>query len=269
MASRDPLATKNKILDAAEIIYGQEGIEALTLRVITERAGVNLAAINYHFGNKEALARAMLLRLIEPLNDERLGLLRRLEHTCAVQFRPMHVLAAIVLPLMRELMRPAQGTHRVAFHMRTASDPAAVIRRFMASQFKPVSRAFDEAFIRSVPALDATDALWHARLFFNAFPGTIGNQNMGNMLATLLLRPNMSVQGVLVRFGGIIEHATQGDADEDTLRAMAADILAALSDTLTLREIAVTLPLAPGDPLPVSALSATTATQLAAAYLEP
>ncbi|MGI4856943.1 MAG: TetR/AcrR family transcriptional regulator [Janthinobacterium lividum] len=269
MASRDPLATKNKILDAAEIIYGEDGMEALTLRVITERAGVNLAAINYHFGNKEALAHAMLLRSIEPLNDERLGLLRHLEHACAAQFHPMHVLAAIMLPLMRELMRPAQGAHRIAFHMRTASDPAPVVRRFMAMQFKPVSQAFDAAFVRSVPTLDATDALWHARLFFNAFPGTIGNQNTGNMLATLLLRPHMSVQGVLIRFGAIIECATLGRTDQDTLAARSAALLAVLSDTLTLREIARTLPLALGDTLPASALSGTIAAQLVAAYLEP
>ncbi|MGI4859013.1 MAG: TetR/AcrR family transcriptional regulator, partial [Janthinobacterium lividum] len=243
MASRDPLTTKNKILDAAEIIYGEDGMEALTLRVITERAGVNLAAINYHFGNKEALARAMLLRSIEPLNDERLGLLRQLEHACAAQFHPMHVLAAVVLPLMRELMRPAQGAHRIAFHMRTASDPSPLVRRFMATQFKPVSRAFDEAFIRSMPMLSATDALWHARLFFNAFPGTIGNQNLGNMLATLLLRPNMTVQDVLIRFGAIIEYATLGRTDRGTLTALSAALLAALSDTLTLREIVMTLPL--------------------------
>ncbi|MCY0386256.1 TetR family transcriptional regulator [Robbsia sp. Bb-Pol-6] len=268
MASRDPLTTKSKILDAAEILYAQGGMEALTLRVITERAGVNLAAINYHFGSKEALACAMLQRAIEPLNDERLGLLRRLEHAYAAQIRPMHVLAAALLPLIRELMRPAQGEHRIVFHMRTASDPTPAVRRFMASQFQATGRQFDEAFVRSVPALGAAEALWHARLFFNAFPGTIGNQNMGNMLATLLLRPDMSVQDVLIRFGSIIEYATQGITDPAMLSALSADILATLSETLTVREIAATLRLAPGDVPPVSPPAATTAAQLAAAYLE-
>lgn len=270
MAARDPLATKNKILDAAEIIYGEDGIEALTLRVITERAGVNLAAINYHFGNKEALARAMLLRAIEPLNDERLGLLCRLEHACGARLRPTHVLAAILLPLARELLRPRHGTHRIAFHMRAASDPAAVVRRFMACQFRAVGRQFDEAFVRSVPELDAVEALWHARLFFNAFPGTIGNQNMGAMLAALLLRPGISVQDILMRFGGIAEYATRGNTEHGALLALSSDALAVLSDTLTLREIASTLPLTPGAAASSHPpLADATAANLAAAYLEP
>ena len=47
--------TKDRILDAAERLFAHKGIEATSLRNITAEAGVNLAAVNYHFQSKEAL----------------------------------------------------------------------------------------------------------------------------------------------------------------------------------------------------------------------
>ena len=51
--------TKTRILDAAERLFAQDGIKATSLRAITEAAAANLAAVNYHFGSKEALVHAV------------------------------------------------------------------------------------------------------------------------------------------------------------------------------------------------------------------
>ncbi len=63
--------TKTRILDAAEKLFAEHGIEGSGLRLITRKAGVNLAAINYHFGSKENLVRAILSRFILTLDQER------------------------------------------------------------------------------------------------------------------------------------------------------------------------------------------------------
>jgi AcrR family transcriptional regulator len=47
--------TKERILDAAEILFAQKGYQAVSVREITSAAECNLAAVNYHFGNKENL----------------------------------------------------------------------------------------------------------------------------------------------------------------------------------------------------------------------
>ena len=52
--------TKARILDAAERLFADNGYSATSLRDITNEAGVNLAAVNYHFGSKEALLSAVL-----------------------------------------------------------------------------------------------------------------------------------------------------------------------------------------------------------------
>jgi AcrR family transcriptional regulator len=63
--------TKTRILDAAEKLFAVHGIEGAGLRLISGKAGVNLAAINYHFGTKDNLVRTVVTRLVLPLDQER------------------------------------------------------------------------------------------------------------------------------------------------------------------------------------------------------
>ena len=78
-----PVATKDRILDAAESLFMEHGFEATSLRSITAAADVNLAAVNYHFGSKEELFQAVLTRRLDPMNQERLDLLTALEREAA------------------------------------------------------------------------------------------------------------------------------------------------------------------------------------------
>lgn len=47
------MSTKNKILDAADVLFADKGFNGTSLREITSQANVNLAAVNYHFGYKK------------------------------------------------------------------------------------------------------------------------------------------------------------------------------------------------------------------------
>ena len=69
--------TKNDLLEAAEKLFAEHGFARSSLRAITREAGANLASVNYHFGSKEGLVRAVFARRLEPLNQERLALLDR------------------------------------------------------------------------------------------------------------------------------------------------------------------------------------------------
>src|SRR3989440_3450092 len=71
--------TKTRILDAAERLFVEHGFEATSLRSLTSAAAVNLAAVHYHFGSKEELFQAVLTRRLDPMNQERIDLLGKVE----------------------------------------------------------------------------------------------------------------------------------------------------------------------------------------------
>src|SRR3982750_1807325 len=75
--------TKTRILDAGERLFVEHGFEATSLRSLPPAAGVNLAAVHYHFGSKEELFQAVLTRRLDPMNQARVSLLDRYERAAA------------------------------------------------------------------------------------------------------------------------------------------------------------------------------------------
>src|SRR5258708_24271131 len=67
--------TATRIIDAAERLFIRDGIDATSLRAVTREAGVNVAAIHYYFGSRDELLRAVLDRIVTPVNERRLVLL--------------------------------------------------------------------------------------------------------------------------------------------------------------------------------------------------
>lgn len=68
--------TREQILNVAEPLFAEKGFNGVGVREITQRAGVNVAAIHYHFGSKEELFVEVIGRHVEPMNRERIQRLR-------------------------------------------------------------------------------------------------------------------------------------------------------------------------------------------------
>lgn len=104
--------TKEKILDSAEWFFAEMGFHATSLRQITERAGVNVASVNYHFGSKEKLLDAVLKRRIEPLNAIRLVQLEAVTEAArgAGELPSVRdVVASFMEPTLRAVIQPEFG----------------------------------------------------------------------------------------------------------------------------------------------------------------
>lgn len=71
--------TKEKILDAAEELFGEKTFDTVSLRDITHHAGVTLALASYHFGTKDNLFVAVVARRADMLNRMRLERLSELD----------------------------------------------------------------------------------------------------------------------------------------------------------------------------------------------
>ncbi|MDR9467695.1 TetR family transcriptional regulator [Marinospirillum sp.] len=62
--------TVTRILDTAEALFAEKGFAETSLRTITSKAKVNLAAVNYHFGSKKALIQAVFARYLDPFCEQ-------------------------------------------------------------------------------------------------------------------------------------------------------------------------------------------------------
>jgi AcrR family transcriptional regulator len=154
--------TEQRILDAAEALFAQHGFAATSLRMITTQAGVNLAAVHYHFGSKEALLRATLDRLISPVNHERLAMLERAE--AAAGDRPASieaVLEAFIAPDLR-MMRDLgdRGALLFRFLGRSHTEPSELVQSLIRAQFMDLGQRFLAAFCRALPALPEAELYW-------------------------------------------------------------------------------------------------------------
>ncbi len=91
-------ATRKRILKQAERLFAKTGIDAVSIRDITDAAGVNSAAIHYHFGSKSGLIEALLARWAGELVERRGKLLDRIEAQSKVRLRD--VVEVLVLPMI-------------------------------------------------------------------------------------------------------------------------------------------------------------------------
>src|SRR6186713_3343601 len=147
--ARNPAVTKERILDAAEALFMEHGYEATSLRSLTTSAGVNLAAVHYHFGSKEELFQAVLTRRLDPMNQERIDLLAKVEREAAG--RPLScekVLFAMLIPALR-LARDEKrgGKDFLRLVGRAYADPAPFIRHFLSAQYAGMIGRYKEAFL--------------------------------------------------------------------------------------------------------------------------
>ncbi len=70
--------TEQRLVAAAEWLFAERGVGAVSLRTVMQAAGTNVAAIHYHFGSKEGLLDAVLRGRLDQVTGERNAVLRTL-----------------------------------------------------------------------------------------------------------------------------------------------------------------------------------------------
>jgi AcrR family transcriptional regulator len=150
-----PADTREKILDAAELLFIERGFAATSLRAIASRAGVNLAATHYHFGSKSGLLAAVFHRRVSPINEQRLSGLRQLteDHphpTCR------EILETFFAPFMRtDLNAPVP-----AVIGRIHGEPETVTKPLLENEFAEVAGEYEAALSRALPDINRNEIRW-------------------------------------------------------------------------------------------------------------
>jgi AcrR family transcriptional regulator len=185
--TRGPLATKEKILDTAEALFMEHGFEATSLRAITTAAGVNLAAVNYHFGSKEELFQTVLSRRLDPMNQERVDLLAELERSAAPDAVPCdRILTAMFIPALKLARNPQRGgTNFLRLLGRAYADPAPFIRQFLSAQYAVMISRFKAAFARALPDLPKKELSWRLHFIMGALSYTLAGTDALKLIGEL------------------------------------------------------------------------------------
>lgn len=150
------------LLDAAEAEFADAGIETGSLRKIMRAAGADPGAVHYHFGGREALAEAVLSRILVPLNARRRELLERVEASGKPSLREL--VEALVRPdieTARVLHGRSPGRARLigAVYLR----PADFVEASVAAHFAPVVEAFRPRLEAALPHVPSSVIAWRVR----------------------------------------------------------------------------------------------------------
>lgn len=121
-----------RLLEAAGPIFAERGLEGATGKEIAERAGVNAAAVNYHFGGMEGLYEAVLLEA-----RTRLVASEALAEAMAGPGSPEERLRSLIRLVVRAALERGSGSWSLRLLSREAANPSAVGVRLLVSQAQP------------------------------------------------------------------------------------------------------------------------------------
>jgi AcrR family transcriptional regulator len=157
--------TRDRILDAADRLFGERGFRGTSMRALTREARVNLAAVNYHFGSKQELLRAALARHLEPINAERLARLERLLAEAAGPPDVAPILDALYRPTF-EFSHASTRNAEVIRRMTTLihSEEPDLVKPLMGELMSDVVTRFVAALALALPEL--TEREIHLRFAF-------------------------------------------------------------------------------------------------------
>ncbi|MFT5687656.1 MAG: AcrR family transcriptional regulator [Planctomycetota bacterium] len=224
--SRD---TKDRILDAAEELFGDQGYASTSLRSVTGLADVNLAAVHYHFGSKVGLFEAVFTRRVSEINDERLNQLDALEAPGRPEPTIEELLGAFLVPVFRRPMAKDPTWPRFQrFVGRVLSETGEHVEA-MSQVFRGVQLRFVPAFHGAVSHLTERDVLWRTHLMVGS---------MCNMLSDP------------TRIAVLSNGACDGSDIDETLRQMIAFFAAGMRAPAATRPVTENSPVPPAQETP-------------------
>jgi AcrR family transcriptional regulator len=155
------LSTKERILNTTEEIISEIGFSSMSLRTISQHAKTNLAAVNYHFGNKEKLIEMMLERRLDNLFQLRINLLDNLESGSTQPCNIKQVLDAFIAPALTMSNDKHQGGNRfMKVLARAYAEKSEYLHSLLSKRYSQTIKRFATAIQRACPHLDEATVFW-------------------------------------------------------------------------------------------------------------
>ena len=192
----DVRETTERLLDAAERLFGERGYDGVGMRALTEEAKVNLGAATYYYGSKKALYVETFMRRFRPPNAERLRLLREAEAKAKGKSLTVEKIVDCMVrpPFLQGLKHP----HFHALLARSLFMPPPFLLAAIHRELEPNVEVFIAALRRSLP--NVPEDLIRLRTMFSMGALLMFSVQMGKMRPSRNPKFDESVLKELVRF---------------------------------------------------------------------
>lgn len=185
MRKREEASTRARILAAAERLFSHQGLEKATIRGIAAEAGVNIAAVNYHFGSKEALERETFRVLAARVNRDRLDRLERcLEEAGDRPPRLDDLVTALIGPYLdSKTGRPSLVPQLILLLSLPGASQKS--KHAVGTAFDEVAARFVDAFGRALPGVPKAELWWRYDLAIGTIVYSVAKGAVSGRLARL------------------------------------------------------------------------------------
>ncbi|MED5608208.1 TetR family transcriptional regulator [Pseudomonas sp. JH-2] len=191
--------TVERILDAAEQLFAEKGFAETSLRLITSKAGVNLAAVNYHFGSKKALIQAVFSRFLGPFCA---SLEKELDRRQAKPDGPRASLEELLELLVVQAMavKPRSGNDLSIF-MRLLglafSQSQGHLRKYLEEVYGKVFRRYMQLVNEAAPRLPPIELFWRVHFMLGAAAFSMSGIKALRAMAETDFGVNTSIEQVM------------------------------------------------------------------------
>jgi AcrR family transcriptional regulator len=151
--------TKQQIINVAERLFAEHGFAGTTLRNVISEAGVNLAAVHYHFGSKEELFRAVVARFARPVVDRELSLLAEL--SVGTELPSVEAILTAIFKPSLEILSQNEDTRmiRAQFMGRCRTEPEP-IQTIANAEFAAATDTFLDVLQQVLPEQSRSKLSW-------------------------------------------------------------------------------------------------------------
>ncbi len=180
---------KERILDAAEQLFAQRGFYGVSLRDITQAAGVDVALVGYHFGGKRELFTAVFVRRAEVLNRERLELLEAVRRAALPGTPGLEaIIGAFTQPLLERSARGGPGWKSYFALVAYVNNSPEFGPQMMTEHFDPLVERFIAVIREALPRCPAREVYWGYQFLTGALTLTFAETGRIDQLSGGLCR---------------------------------------------------------------------------------
>lgn len=195
MASRSD--TKTRILDAAEKLFAERGFSETSLRLITSKAEVNLASVNYHFGSKKELIRAVLARYLDVFMPAAANEITRL-HVAPTQASLDDIFGSLIAPLLElNKLRTEGTTIFLQLLGRGYIESQGHLRWFITTHYGQHLATFVKAVSNSAPHIPPAEMFWRLHFTLGTIVFAMGSADALNEIAAAEFGEHNDIEAVL------------------------------------------------------------------------